>query len=88
MSKSIKDWPKTVTIKSKQELSAAVRLEVVPHLFDITSTVGRCDELLTDLFWNFIPSTISGVTALKIANELETAHESVEKFFAREILWD
>lgn len=85
LSKSVKDWPKTVTIKSMQELSAAVRLKVVPHLFDITSTVGRCDELLTDLFWNFIPSTISGATALKIATELETAHESVDKFFAREL---
>lgn len=85
LSKSIKCWPETVTIKSLHELPAAVRLVVVPHLFDIASTEVACDELLTDLFWNFIPRTISGATTLKIATELETARESVDKFFAREI---
>lgn len=84
LSKSIRDWPECVNTVPLSESTTAIRLIVVPHLFDVTSTEVAHDELLTDLFWNLLPQTIDGVTALQIATELELARQSVDAFYASE----
>lgn len=85
LSKSILDWPESVNnTVPLSESPAAVRLVVVPHLFDVTSTEVAYDEQLTDLLWNLLPQTIDGATALQIATVLESARQSVDAFFATE----
>lgn len=84
LSKSIRDWPECVNTVPLSESPTAVRLVVVPHLFDVTSTEVAHDEQLTDLLWNLLPQTIDGATALQIATVLESARQSVDAFFATE----
>ncbi|WP_349921782.1 glycosyltransferase family 2 protein [Aeromonas veronii] len=84
LSKSIREWPECVTTVPLSELPNVTHLVVVPHLFDITSTEVAHDELLTDLFWNLLPQTVDGATALKMATVLESSRQSVDAFFAVE----
>ena len=85
LSNSILDWPECVYTATLPESSTVIHMVVVPHLFDVTSTEVAHDELLTDLFWNLLPQTINGATALHIATALESAYQSVDAFFAAEV---
>ncbi len=80
----ILNWPAHVTVTDIPAESVTKRLTVVPHLFDAGSLNPGPDEVMTDLFWNLIPETVSGLTTLKVATEIDLLQRQVQQFFAQE----
>lgn len=81
LSASIHNWPACVQPEQSFELKGR-HLVVVPHLFDLASLEVGDNDVLTDLFWNLLPHTTDGATALQIATTLESVYQSVDAFFS------
>ncbi len=78
------NWPAQVILADVPAGAMVQRLTVVPHLFDAGSLNPESGEVMTDLFWNLIPTTVSGLTSLKVATEIDLLRLQVQQIFARE----
>lgn len=78
------NWPAQVILADVPAGAVAKRLTVVPHLFDAGPLNPEAGEVMTDLFWNLIPATVSGLTSLKMATEIDLLQHQVQQFFAKE----
>lgn len=77
-------WPAQVSVGGEDAERGAQRLIVVPHLFDEAERKPVDGCVLTDLFWNLIPASVSGLTSLQIATEIAHLQQQLQRFFALE----
>lgn len=78
------NWPAQVMLADVPAGAAAKPIIVVPHLFDAGPLNPEAGEVMTDLFWNLIPPTVSGLTSLQVATEIDQLRQQVQHFFAQE----
>lgn len=77
-------WPAHVIVADAPARPGAQQLTVVPHLFDAAELKLAAGTVLTDLFWNLIPPTVSGLTSLQLATDIAHLQQQVQRFFALE----
>lgn len=76
-------WPAHVMTTAMPATVATKHLTVFPHLFDAESLKPAPNEVVTDLFWNLIPQTVSGDTCLTVATEIDQLQRQVQHFLCR-----